>query len=162
MGAEPGSCDLLDPSNGAELATTRQATVDAITSAFNSGFHSMIISLGGEIDAVFLQTMANAGIGAAKGGRAIYWEATSRPELSTVVAEILLRDHPCRFAIDDPVSNEIAPACNVMVNYVAVTYEDPDGWTLADSQTLQLQGAACNSIQNNQQSTIDMVCDCSS
>ena len=134
--------------------------VDAITAAYAAGFPTLIISVGEAIDPAFLQLAANEGIGHQAGDPdAPYWVATDREQLRMAAAEITATHRACDFPIDDPISDELAPSCQVLVNGAPLMYEDPDGWDLPDPQTLQLQGAACDSIQNGLVA-IDMTCDC--
>ncbi len=161
MGTEPGSCDIQTPVNAIELATTRADAIDAITAAYAAGFGTRVIAVGTDIDESFLQLAANAGIGHMAGDPdATYWIAQDRPELVTAATEATASDpRGCSFALGEDVSAELAPACEVVVNGGSVMYQDPDGWDLPDPQTLELSGAACESIQQGL-ATITMMCTC--
>ena len=54
---------------------------------------------------------------------------------------------------------ELAPGCTVEVNGMAVDYDDPNGWSRPDEQTVALQGTACEAIQQGD-ATVEMVCSC--
>jgi len=160
LGNEPGSCDIQTPVNAIDLAETRGATLSSITMAESMGFQTRVINMGGTVSPVFLQLAANAGAGV--GGPdpdAPYWVVQDRAELTAAMEEITATSRPCDFSLDAPVSAELAPNCEVVVNGGVVMYEDPDGWDLPDDQTLQLSGMACDSIQQGL-ATINMTCSC--
>lgn len=161
LGNEPGSCAIQTPVGAIDLANTRSDTVDAVTAAFGAGFPTRVIDVGGTVQEAFLQQVANAGIGHQPGDPdAPYWVALDRQEIRAAAVEITATNRGCEFPIDDPpVSDEQAAMCDVVVNGASVMYQDPDGWDLADPQTLLLQGAACDSIQDGL-ATVAMMCVC--
>ncbi len=159
-GAEPGTCDIPSPLNAIDLATTRAAALDAVMAAHAAGFPTIVISMGTDIEAGYLQLLANVGIGHMPGDPdATFYTVEDRGTLHSVLQELLASNRPCEFSMEDAVSAELAPSCEVVVNGAPVVYEDPDGWSLPDPQTLSLQGGACDSIQSGL-ATIAMTCSC--
>lgn len=161
LGNEPGSCAIQSPNNAVELAQTRADTVEAITAAFDAGYPTRVVSIGGNINEGFLQEAANAGIGQQPGDPdATFWVALDRPQLRMAAADITATSRGCEFAVQDPpLAEDQASSCEVVVNGSVVAYQDPDGWDRIDEQTIQLQGAACDSIQLGL-ATVSMNCVC--
>ena len=161
LGSEPGSCTLQSLTNAGELAQTRADTVEAITAAFDAGYPTRVVSIGGNINESFLQTAANAGIGHQPGEPdATFWVALDRPQLRMAAADITATSRGCEFAVQDPpLAEDQASSCEVVVNGSVVAYQDPDGWDRIDEQTIQLQGVACDSIQTGL-ATVSMNCVC--
>lgn len=160
LGNEPSTCALPAPANALDLTITRDAAEAAVTAAFDTGFPTVVVALGDDVDPSFLQVLANAGIGHQAGDPdAAYHVAHDDAELAAAFAEIFDPGRPCSFELDVALPLELAPGCAVEVNGMAVEYDDPNGWTRPEEQTLELQGTACEAIQQGD-ATVEMVCNC--
>jgi hypothetical protein len=160
LGDEPSTCDLPAPANAIELAITRDAAEMAVVAAYDAGYPTAVVSLDEDVDAGFLQVLANAGAGHQPGDPdAAFFVAHDDQELSSALVQIFAPGRSCSFALPEALPDELVPGCTVEVDGVQVPYDDPDGWTRPDDQTLELQGAACEAIQEGDAS-VDMVCNC--
>jgi hypothetical protein len=160
LASEPSTCDLPAPDNAVELSITRDAAEAAVVGAYDAGFPTVVVTLGEDIDAGFLQALANAGVGHQAGDPdASFFVTHDDMELAEAFAQIFQPERPCGFTLDQPLSSDLVPGCTVEVNGMPVTYDDPDGWSRPDEQTLELQGMACEAIQQGDAS-VEMVCNC--
>lgn len=160
IGDEPSSCELPSPVNAVDLAITRDAATSAVTAAFSAGFPTVVVALGDDVDPAFLQVLANAGAGHQAGDPdATFFVAADDQALTDAFAEIFAPSRPCSFTLDEALPAALVPGCTVAVNGAPVTYDDPNGWSRPDEQTLALQGTACEAIQEGD-ATVEMVCNC--
>jgi hypothetical protein len=160
LGDEPTTCAIPAPANALQLAETRDEAEAAVTLAYDAGYPTVVVTLGEDIDAGFLQVLANAGAGHQAGDPdASYYVTHDDSELTAAFAAIFDPGRPCSFLLDLALPLELAPGCTVQVNGMAVDYDDPNGWSRPDEQTLELQGTACEAIQQGD-ATVEMVCNC--
>lgn len=152
---EPDTCAIPDPMGG-QVDEVRQVVIDAVTAAFDAGIRTYVISVGPELSADHLQAVANAGIGATD---AMFWVANDTDGLVMAFDEIVSGLRSCDFALDKPLTEDLAPSCTVTVNDADLPYADPNGWQLSDPMTLELVGTACDSIQSGAVA-INMTCTC--
>lgn len=155
---EPDTCAIPDPM-GAQVDEVRQVVIDAVTAAFDAGIRTYVISVGPELSAEHLQAVANAGVGADDTNPAMFWVANDTDGLVMAFDEIVSGLRSCDFALDKPLTEELAPSCTVTVNDADLPYADPNGWQLSDPMTLELVGTACDSIQSGAVA-INMSCTC--
>jgi hypothetical protein len=159
-GDEPSTCMLPNPMNAIDFAITRDAAETAVVAAFDAGFPTLVVSIDDDIDPAFLQILANAGAGHQAGDPdATFFVVHDDQELAAALEEILDLDRPCSFTLGQALPLELVPGCTVDVNGAAVGYDDPDGWSRPDEQTVTLQGSACEAIQEGDAS-VEMVCNC--
>jgi len=157
---EPSTCEVPAPDNAVELAITRDAAEAATVAAYDAGFPTVVVTLGEDIDAGFLQVLANAGVGHQAGDPdAPFFVTHDDEELAEALGQIFQPVRACSFTLDQALPDELVPGCTVEVNGMPVTYDDPDGWNRPDEQTLELQGMACEAIQQGDV-TVQMVCNC--
>lgn len=160
LGDEPSTCALPAPANAVELAITRDAAEAAVVAAYAAGFPTVVVSVGDDVDPGFLQVLANAGIDHQAGDPdATFYVALDDQQLADAFAEIFDPGRECSFGLDTALPLELAPGCTVEVNGMAVGYDDPNGWSRPDEQTVALQGTACEAIQQGD-ATVEMVCSC--
>ncbi|MCX4245392.1 vWA domain-containing protein [Paraliomyxa miuraensis] len=159
-GGEPTTCAIPAPANAIQLSQTRDAAVAAVGDAFDAGYPTVVVSVGDDIGEDYLQELANAGGGHQVGDPDVpFFVVHDDPELDMAIEEILDLDRPCSFTLGAALPDDLLPGCTVEVNGMAVAYDDPDGWTRPDEQTLELQGGACDAIQVGD-ATVEMVCSC--
>lgn len=160
LGDEPSTCQLPAPANALDLAITREAAQVAVEAAFTAGFPTVVVSVGDDVDPGFLQVLANVGAGQQPGDPdAAFFVAQDDQELVTALAQVLTITRACSFTLGQALPMELAPGCTVEVNGAPVGYDDPNGWSRPDEQTLELQGTACEAIQQGDAS-VEMVCNC--
>ncbi|MEX1364269.1 MAG: vWA domain-containing protein [Nannocystaceae bacterium] len=159
---EPDTCAEPEPTTDMEIQVARDRSTDAVTDAFGQGIRTFVIGVSTGIAEDHLQDLANAGLGVAAGDPdATFWVANDTDALVDAFDDIVAGLRPCDFPLADPLMAELAPTCDVTINDAPVPFDDPDGWTLPDPQTLELQGAACAQIQEGVVS-IRLRCPCES
>ena len=139
----PDTCDQWDPDG------TTKAKADAIAAAqaaHTAGVDTYIISVGPDVAQSHLQDMANAGVGLAVGGtdNAPYYQALSPDSLVSAFDSIIGGVRSCSFAMDGQVDPSRASTGTVSLDGQPLTYGTD--WQLTDSSTLELVGAACDTI----------------
>lgn len=158
---EPDTCEVPEPMNQAETDTVRAVAVDAVAAAYAAGIRTFVISVGPEIAEEHLQDLANAGVGAQAGDPdAQFYVANDTASLVAAFNAIVAGLRPCTFALENPLPAALAPSCTLTVNEAPFPHDDPDGWVVqADETTLELQGAACDAIQEGVVA-IELQCAC--
>jgi len=158
---EPDTCAVPEPMSQADVDTVRGVAVDAVAAAYAAGIRTFVISVGPEIAEAHLQDLANAGVGVPDGGAdADFYVANDNASLVAAFNAIVAGLRPCTFPLEDPLPASLAPACSLTVNETAIPYDDPDGWAVRDDEiTLELQGAACDAIQEGVVA-IELTCTC--
>jgi len=146
---EPDTCAIPEPANQGETDMVRGVAVDAVAAAYAAGIRTFVISVGLEVAEEHLQDLANAGVGAMPGDPdAEFYVANDNASLVAAFNSIVAGLRPCDFTLDHVLPASLAPSCSLTVNDAPFPYDDPDGWTVQDDEvTLQLQGAACDAIQ---------------
>lgn len=145
---EPDTCAIPDPEEGPETDQVRGVAVDAVAAAFDAGIRTFVISVGTDIAEEHLQDLANAGVGRqADDPDAPFYVANDTASLVAAFDDIVLGLRPCEFSLADPVPAGLEDLCSVTVNDVEFPFDDAEGWVVQDETTLDLQGAACDAIQ---------------
>lgn len=145
---EPDTCAVPDPDPGPEEDMVRGVAIDAVSSAYASGIRTFVISVGTDVAEAHLQDLANAGVGNEAGDPdAPFYVAADIDSLVAAFNAIVAGLRPCEFPLGSSLPPELATSCSVTVNEVEYPFDDPDGWMLPDTNTLGLQGEACDAIQ---------------
>ena len=145
---EPDTCAEPEPMSDEEIAQARGAAVDAVTGAFDQGIRTFVISVGDDVGEDHLQDVANAGQGVAEGDPdAEFYVANDTDALVAAFQDIISGIRACTFTLDEPLTADQAPGCEVTVNDSPVPFDDPDGWALDGEMEIELQGGACEGIQ---------------
>ncbi|HEX7506979.1 MAG TPA: vWA domain-containing protein [Polyangia bacterium] len=123
---------------GSDSTPNVQATVDAITAAKNAGFTVYVIGIGPQAALTNLQSFAVAG------GTTNYFPATSPQALADAFASISKTVTTCTFVMAQtpPDPNNIA----VYLDTNLLAKDPTNGWSLSGTQTVVLNGTACNAI----------------
>ncbi len=157
---EPDTCAVPDPDMGPETDMVRGVAVDAVSGAFDAGIRTFVVSVGTDIAEEHLQDLANAGVGQQTGDPdAPFYVANDTASLVAAFNDIVAGLRPCEFPLTDPLMADLVDSCSVTVNDVEFPFEGADGWVLPDENTLGLQGAACDAIQQGVVS-IRLECSC--
>jgi hypothetical protein len=137
----------------------QNATVAAVGDAYDSGIQTFVVAIGQLFSAVpekeaRFQDIANAGVGLGKPGGATaepeLYLASDREVLANDLRSIINGVRPCSFDLDVALTNpELdGPKGVVTIDNQPVPFNDPNGWRLADNNTVEFVGTACASIQN--------------
>ncbi|MEM9461678.1 MAG: vWA domain-containing protein [Myxococcota bacterium] len=139
---EPDTCAVPDPQNG------QPESVTAVVDAYAEGIKTFVISVGGEVSAGHLQELANVGVGKAANDPdpAPYFEALDTAQLIAAFDQIVGGFVSCEFAIDGIV--DLEAACQGTVLLDGVELECESDWHVPEESTLELLGAACDTLQD--------------
>jgi hypothetical protein len=158
---EPDTCAIPEPMDQAQTDTVRGVAVDAVAAAYAAGIRTFVISVGLEIAEAHLQDLANAGVGAQPGDpNAEFYVANDTASLVAAFNAIVAGLRPCTFTLDDPLPAALTPSCSLTINDAPFPHDEADGWIVRDDEiTLELQGAACDAIQEGVVS-VNLMCSC--
>jgi Mg-chelatase subunit ChlD len=152
---EPNTC--ADPGS----PTGQPDAVMAAGESYTLGVPVSVISVGSGVSAMHLQDLANAGAGVVAGDPdAPYYQALDQASLLAAFNEILAAPRDCRLFLSDPLIEAMASMCTVTVNGTVVPLDGTDGWSVNTPMQIELNGAACTSIQEGVVD-IGMECQCS-
>ena len=162
---EPDTCAVPNPQEGQPEA------VSAAQTAFGQGIETIVLSVGDEVGAPHLEDMANAGVGLPIGGaqQAPYYTANDPQQLTNEMRTIIDSARSCIFRVQGGVIDPgLLDRSTVTVDGAAIAYGDPNGWIYHQNQAtcqgakqcIELQGMACEGIQDGGDHTIlgDFLC----
>jgi hypothetical protein len=147
----PDTCG--DPSDDSS-AQARGAVLTAVGDAHDADIDTYVIGVGPDISSEHLQEVANAGRGLAPGGpdNATYYRALDAAALVDAFQEIINGARGCVFELDDPVDPDIAQGTVTLDGEPIAVGTD---WHLRDGSTLELLGAACETILAGGEHTVE-------
>jgi len=139
----PDTCADPDP-DGQPGALVE--SIAAARAAHDRNIDVYVISVGNQVTDAHLQDMANAGVGLPVGGseRAPFYKALEPGALEDAFNTIIGGVRSCTFTLDGRVDLQRADSGTVTLDGTALEYEV--GWRLRDESTLELIGAACETI----------------
>ncbi len=140
---EPDTCAVPDPDG---LPEARAAAVAAAQAAHEAGIDLYVISVGSEIAASHLQAMANAGAGLPIDGAetAPYFRALDADDLVAAFAAIIDATRTCTVDLDAAIDPAIAAAGSVTLDDAPLVFGVD--WRLADEDTIEILGDACDVV----------------
>lgn len=157
---EPDTCAVPNPMTDEEISMARGMAVTAVEDAYAADVRTFVVSVGTEIAEEHLQDLANAGAGNMEGDPpATFYTALDQASLAQAFQDIIAGVRDCNLDLPKPLMEEVAPSCTVTVNDTEIPYEDPNGWVLDGENAIELQGDACNAIQEGVVA-IGMTCTC--
>jgi hypothetical protein len=145
----PDTCAQPNPNEGEEEALT------AAEQAFAMGIETFIVAVGPEVSRTHQQQMANVGVGKDRNDPvpAPYYEALDPAALVDAFQQIIGGVVNCQFTINGNV--QVDRACEGMVSLDGQALQCETDWRLVDPTTLELIGAACESLQDGSAHTVD-------
>jgi hypothetical protein len=151
---EPNACDNGND-GGRSVAATK--------AAYMNGIRLFIIGLatnGGALNPQFLQDMANAGTGVANGQpNAAYYTANDPASLVSAFNTIINGVLSCDLSLSGSIDPSQAMSGQVTLNGMVLTYGTD--WTLdPNGMTIHLIGAACDTLKNSSNPTVDAAFPC--
>ena len=151
---EPDTCATPNPQEG------QPEVISAVQAAYADGIETFVISVGDEVGAPHLQEVANAGVGKPVDDPdpAPYYIALDAAELVDAFDEIISGFISCELAIDGIV--DLDQQCEGTVLLDGVELECPVEWHMLDESTLELLGAACETLKDGMSHEIDATWPC--
>jgi hypothetical protein len=139
----PDNCKNLDDNNSPDGgASSKALVIKAAEEAFAQGISTFVISVGDEISEQHLADLAKAGRGGA--ADATFYRALETEALTHAFDSILKSVISCDFKLNGTVSGNDAPRGSVMLDGQSLEHGGPDGWDMPATDTVRLQGAACD------------------
>lgn len=148
----PNSCN----GNG----DTTAETVVAAQAAYAAGIRLFVLGIAGVNDN-FLQQVANAGAGVQTNQpNAPYYTANSPAQLQQAFQQIIGGVVSCDLAITGNIDPDQAGSGTVTLNGMTLTYGQD--WTLVGGNTIELLGAACDTLKTSANPMVDASFPCGS
>jgi hypothetical protein len=140
---EPDTCAVPDPDG---LPEARASAVAAAQAAHDAGIDLFVISVGDDIAASHLQQMANAGAGLPLDGAeaAPYYRALDADDLVAAFAAVIDATRTCSVDLDAAIDPTIAAAGTVTLDGAPLLFGVD--WRLADEDTVEILGDACEVV----------------
>ena len=139
----PDNCADADAHN----LGSQQMSESAVQRAYSAGIQTVVLSVGDQVAQTHLQKLANAGAGEPLDtGTEQYYVANDPNELVVAVSEAITGVRTCTFSLDQAVDLSQAAQGNVEINGRPLTYGVD--WTMSNSTTLVLLGAACDEFKS--------------
>ena len=143
---DPDSCDAPN-SNGTN--PPREMSIEAAQNAFQAGVFTFVISVAADADQAHLAELANVGQGYPRNdpmNRS--YLANDQAQLAAAFATIVEGVRSCAFALNGTVKAGGEANGTVTLNGMLLALNDPNGWRLSSPGTIELQGAACDTVKN--------------
>jgi hypothetical protein len=139
---QPDTCAEPNPQNG------EPESLQAAQDAYAMGIETFILSVGPDVAQDHLQEMANVGKGLDPNDMnpAPYWQALDPQQLVDAFNEIVGSFVSCNLAVDGIVDLDTYCEGTVLLDGQMLVC-DTD-WTMLDESTVQLLGAACETLQD--------------
>ena len=145
---EPDTCAVPDPQSG------QREAVAAAEQAYQAGIRLLIMGVSTDIAPTHLQQMANAGVGAPldavwgrdDGAGQPHQASDDQAELAAQLTGMLGAVRTCLIDLRETVDPLRAAEATLWLDSQPLEYQSPDGWVLRDASTLEVLGAACESI----------------
>jgi von Willebrand factor type A domain-containing protein len=143
---DPDDCSNPN-SNGSD--PPKQASVAAVTAAYGDDITTYVIGVSeNSVDRNHLRQLALAGQGKPTDGtEELFFEVGTQAQLTTALSSIVTGARSCSFDLDATITEEAAPKGAVTVDGQPKTFKDPNGWKLADNDTIEFVGTACEQIK---------------
>jgi hypothetical protein len=158
----PDTCAEPDPQNGFDAA------VEAVVRARAQGITVRTVGVSPDIARDGLQRMANAGAGKPldlvfdedpTAERPLY-ASTDPRELADQLEGVIGDVRSCTIALGTAVSDTRAADGRLTLDGRVLEYDDPDGWSFDDEDTLRISGDACRRIlANGEQLEVSFPCE---
>lgn len=143
--ATDGNPDTCEDPTANDSDASKARSVTAVTEAYAGGITTHIISVGDQVTADHLKALAVAGQGG--NGAAEAYTALDTNGLVDAFNSIIGSVRACDFKLEGKVKAKDAPRGSVILDGGTLAFDDPNGWTMPDEQTVRLLGDACATVQ---------------
>jgi von Willebrand factor type A domain len=156
---EPDTCEFFDSNPEQGRAVALQAARDA----FQAGVFTFYISVGNDISEQHATQMANVGQGYQENDRMQrFYRANDQGELASAFQTIVNGVRSCSFALNGMVKEGAENQGTVLLDGRVLPLDDPDGWRLSSPTTIELRGAACAAVKDDQRHELSASFTCGS
>jgi hypothetical protein len=137
---------------------TSPQSITAAKNAYAAGIRVFVLGIAGVNDA-FLQNVANAGVGVqVNQPNAPYYTANSPQQLKDAFNQIIGGVLSCDLALNGTIDPDQAASGMVSLNGQPLTYGTD--WKVVNGSTLELIGAACDTLKNSSSPQVDATFSC--
>ena len=151
----PDRCGAPD----AHDEVSRALSLDAVRRAHDAGIRTFVIGVGrGSVATSHLADLAAAGRG---GVPSPYFEADDVASLAEAMRTIVRGEVSCTLALEGRIEPSAACEGQVRLGAETIPCDDPDGWRAVDETHIELLGASCDSLIENERSTVQATFPCS-
>jgi len=145
----PDRCGAPD----AHDETSRNLSVRAIERAHEQGIRTFVIGVGrGSVAASHLEALARAGQG---GVASPYFEADDVAGLAEAMRTIVRGEVTCTLELEGRIDPTAACEGQVRLNGDPISCGDADGWRAVDESHIELTGRSCDSLIENERSSVE-------
>ncbi len=145
----PDRCGAPD----AHDETSRNLSIRAIERAHGLGIRTFVIGVGmGSVAASHLADLAAAGQG---GVASPYFEADDVASLAEAMRTIVRGEVTCTLELEGRIDPTAACEGQVRLNGDAIPCGDADGWRAVDESHIELTGRSCDSLIENERSSVE-------
>lgn len=156
---EPDTCMFPDsnPDEG------RAVAIKAAQDAFQTGVFTFYISVGNDVTDTHATEMANVGQGYPRNDPTQrFYRANSQAELKDAFDTIVSGVRSCAFALNGMVKDGAETEGTVVLDGASLGLNDANGWRLSSPTTIELVGAACDKIKDDQKHELSASFSCGS
>jgi hypothetical protein len=155
----PDTCENADPRNASEQAAADATAVAAAQRAWTAGIKLIYLSVGDDVTDTHAQRMANAGAGQDPiTGTETFYRANNPAQLQAAFDAIIGGVLSCRLDLDGDVDPTQGGSGTVTLNGNPLMYGTD--WTLIDTNTIELLGAACDTLLSSPNPSVTAVFPC--
>ncbi|HEX6274899.1 MAG TPA: vWA domain-containing protein [Polyangiaceae bacterium] len=144
---EPDLCDDRQEPSG------RDRSLAEVTAAHAADITTFVISVGADVAETHLSELANAGQGFPPDDMPAaprFYQVTTQQALADAFQQIITGTRSCTLMLNGEIDPDLANRGVVAIDGAPVAMSDTDGWRIVDGSTIELVGAACQSIQSGE------------
>jgi uncharacterized protein YegL len=144
---EPDLCDDRQEPSG------RERSLAEVTAAHANDITTFVISVGTDVAETHLSELANAGQGFPPDDMPAaprFYQVTTQQALADAFQQIITGTRSCTLTLNGEIDPDLADRGVVSIDGTPVPMSETDGWRIVDGSTIELVGAACQSIQSGE------------
>jgi hypothetical protein len=132
---------------------SRDLSLRAVRRAHELGIRTFVVGVGrGTVAADHLADLAAAGRG---GVASPYYEADDVASLAEAMRTIVRGEVSCTLALEGRIDPAAACEGRVRLDGDVIACGDPDGWRVVDESHIELVGASCDALIENERSSVE-------
>lgn len=144
----PDTCEVPNPANDAEKKAARQASIDAVTAAFQAGIQTHVIGVSKDIAATHLQELANVGAGKPLSDKEPFAVALDPASLTDALSGAINGARSCQFSLKGKVKPGQESSGSVLLDGASLAYGGD--WKVTSESSVELLGQACEKLQKGE------------
>ncbi len=138
------------------------AVEEAVVDAYSKGIKTYVIFIGdSDANTTHLQNIANLGLGLPadeSNNPGEYYTSLDQSGLYDAFSNIVIESRSCLIEVEGEIDQENVDQGEVILNGTALNFEEPNGWQMSGTQTVELLGSSCEAL--NLGATLEINFDC--